>query len=82
MIVIYYYHYMDSKKTNKLGSKIKKLRTYLDLSQEKFSQKAKIPYTTFTKIESGVIKSPSVYVVSKIAKTLNTTVDNLIKQTT
>ncbi len=35
------------------------------------ARKADAPYTTLTKIETGVIKKPSVYVVAKIAKALN-----------
>ncbi|MBI5683163.1 MAG: helix-turn-helix transcriptional regulator [Deltaproteobacteria bacterium] len=33
-------------------------------------RKADIPYTTLTKIETGVIKKPSVFVMAKLAKTL------------
>jgi transcriptional regulator with XRE-family HTH domain len=36
-------------------------------------------YTTLTKIETGVTKKPSVFVMAKIAKALNITVDELIK---
>jgi len=32
-----------------------------------------------TKIETGVIKKPSVFVMAKIAKTLNITLDDLLK---
>jgi len=40
--------------------------------------KADIPYTTLTKIETNVIKKPSVFVMAKIANALNITVDDLI----
>lgn len=69
---------MDNNQGNKLGKKIKKLRTGLGLSQDELARKADVPYTTLTKIETGVIKKPSVYVVAKIAKALNTTLDDLI----
>ena len=65
--------------SNQLGQKIKKLRQKLGLSQDDFARKADVPYTTLTKIETGVIKKPSVFVVSKIAKALNVSVDELIK---
>ena len=65
--------------SNQLGQKIKKLRQKLGLSQDDFARKADVPYTTLTKIETGVIKKPSVFVVSKIAKALNVSVDDLIK---
>ncbi len=64
--------------SNQLGQKIKKLRTRLGLSQDDFARKADVPYTTLTKIETGVIKKPSVFVVNKIAKTLNVLIENLI----
>lgn len=65
--------------SNQLGQKIKKLRTKLGLSQDDFARKADVPYTTLTKVETGVIKKPSVFVVSKIAKALNVDIEGLIK---
>ncbi len=65
--------------SNQLGQKIRKLRQKLELSQDDFARKANVPYTTLTKIETGVIKKPSVFVVSKIAKALNVTIEDLIK---
>ncbi len=65
--------------SNQLGQKIKKLRTKLGLSQDDFARKADVPYTTLTKVETGVIKKPSVFVVSKIAKTLGVDIEELIK---
>lgn len=70
---------MDNKQDNRLGKKIKILRNKLKLSQDELARKADVPYTTLTKIEIGVIKKPSVFVVAKIAKVLNITLDNLIK---
>ena len=64
--------------SNQLGQKIKKLRTKLGLSQDDFARKADVPYTTLTKVETGVIKKPSVFVVSKIAKALGVDIENLI----
>ncbi len=65
--------------SNKLGQKIKKLRQKLELSQDDFARKADVPYTTLTKIETGVIKKPSVFVVNKIAKALGVSIEDLIK---
>lgn len=64
---------------SQLGKQIKKLRQDKNLSQEALAREASIPYTTLTKIESGVIKSPSVYAIAKIAKALGSNVDSLIK---
>jgi len=69
---------MESTQVNKLGKKIQKLRKELGLSQDEFARKADVPYTTLTKVETGVIKKPSVFVVAKIAKSLDITVDDLL----
>jgi DNA-binding XRE family transcriptional regulator len=42
------------------------------------ARKADIPYTTFVKIETDVVKSSSVDTVKKIATALNITIDELI----
>ena len=65
--------------SNQLGQKIRKLRQKLGLSQDDFARKADVSYTTLTKIETSVIKKPSVFVVSKIAKALNVAIEDLIK---
>ena len=70
---------MESKQNNKLGIKIKELRTKTGFSQDELARKADVAYTTLTKIETGVIKSPSVFVVEKIAKALKVDIENLLK---
>ncbi|MBU1730477.1 helix-turn-helix domain-containing protein [Patescibacteria group bacterium] len=70
---------MENKQENKLGQKIRSLRVKLDLSQDEFARKADVPYTTLTKIESGVIKKPSVFVMAKIAKALGLSIERLLK---
>lgn len=62
-----------------IGENIKKYRNKLGLSQEDFAKKSDVKYTTLTKIESNVIKKPSVMIMSKIAKALNTTIEDLLK---
>ena len=62
-----------------IGENIKKRRTKLGLSQEDFAQKSGVKYTTLTKIETGVIKTPSVAIVAKIAKALDVSIEELIK---
>ncbi len=62
-----------------IGENFKKYRTKAGLSQEEFAQKAGVKYTTLTKLESGVIKKPSVIVMSKIAKTLGISIEDLLK---
>lgn len=63
-----------------LGENIKKVRKKRKLTQDKLARVADIPYTTLTKIETSVIKRPSVQVVAKIAKALNVSVDELIRE--
>ena len=70
---------MENNQENKLGKKIKALRLKFELSQDEFARKADIPYTTLTKIETGVIKKPSVFVMAKLAKTLGVSIEELIK---
>jgi len=64
---------------NIIGENIKKRRTKSGLSQEDFAQKSGVKYTTLTKIESGVIKTPSVLMVEKIAKALGVSIEDLLK---
>ena len=63
---------------NNIGENIKKERLKLGLSQEDFATKSGVKYTTLTKIESGVIKTPLVVIVAKIAKALSVTIEDLI----
>lgn len=62
-----------------LGQNIKKFRQRKKLTQDKLARLADIPYTSITKIETGVIKKPSVQAVAKIAKTLGVSIDELMK---
>ena len=62
-----------------IGNNIKKHRTKLGLSQEDLAQKSGVKYTTLTKIESNVIKKPSVLVMDKLAKALGVNIEDLIK---
>ena len=69
---------MEHKQISTLAKNIRKLRKEKGLSQDDLARKANIPFTTLTKIETGVIKKPSVFVVAKIAKSLDITVDDLL----
>lgn len=76
-----YYHYYESnmKKTiNILWANIKRVRNELNLTQEQLSKKADISYTSLTKIETGVIKDPSVYTIAKIAKAFDVSIESLL----
>ena len=77
---ITYYQIIETMaRENNIGENIKKYRTKQGLSQEDFAKKSGVKYTTLTKIESGVIKKPSVLVMAKIAKALGVNIEDLIK---
>lgn len=63
----------------KIGENVKKYRNKIGLSQEDFAKKSGVKYTTLTKIESNVIKKPSVIIMSKLAKVLGVSIEDLIK---
>ena len=62
-----------------IGENIKKYRNKQGLSQEDFAKKSGVKYTTLTKIESNVIKKPSVIIMAKLAKSLGVSIEDLIK---
>ena len=62
-----------------IGENVKKHRTKQGLSQEDFAKESGIKYTTLTKIESNVIKKPSVLIMAKLAKALGVSIEDLIK---
>jgi len=61
-----------------LGKQIKAFRTKMKLSQEKLAQKAGMPFSTLTKIESGNTPNPSIDTVTKIADALGVGLDGLM----
>ena len=63
-----------------IGENVKKHRTKQGLSQEDFAKKSGVKYTTLTKIESNVIKKPSVLIMAKLAKALGVNIEDLIKK--
>ncbi|PIY79052.1 MAG: hypothetical protein COY81_04790 [Candidatus Pacebacteria bacterium CG_4_10_14_0_8_um_filter_43_12] len=64
---------------NNIGDNIKKLRAKLNLTQDDLARKSDVKYTTLTKIESGVVTKPTVHIMAKIAKSLNASIEDLIK---
>ncbi len=62
-----------------IGENVKKYRIKHGLSQEDFAKKSGVKYTTLTKIESNVIKKPSVFIMAKFAKALGISIESLIK---
>ena len=62
-----------------IGDNIRRLRKKKNLSQDNLARKADIPYTTLTKIESKVVKNPSILNMAKIAKALDVKIEDLLK---
>ena len=63
-----------------LGKQIKALRTKMNLSQEKLAQRAGMPFSTLTKIESGNTPNPSIDTVMKITVALGVGLDELMNR--
>lgn len=71
---------MKSQNNNEtIGDKIRQLRNKQELTQDELARKSDLPYTTLTKIESNVITKPTIQTVTKIAKGLNISIDELVK---
>jgi transcriptional regulator with XRE-family HTH domain len=62
-----------------IGENVKRYRNKQGLSQEDFAKKSGVKYTTLTKIESNVIKKPSVLIMAKLAKSFGVSIEDLIK---
>ena len=62
-----------------IGENVKRYRNKQGLSQEDFAKKSGVKYTTLTKIESNVIKKPSVLIMAKLAKAVGVSIEDLIK---
>jgi len=62
-----------------ISNNIKKYRSKLGLTQEGLVKKSGVKYTTLSKIESGVVKKPTVQIMAKLAKALGVSIEELIK---
>ena len=70
---------MSASKKLTIAGNIKKYRQSLGISQDRLSKMADVTYNTIIKIESGGSQNPTIDTLSKIAKALNVSVDDLIK---
>ena len=64
---------------NKIAENVKKLRAKKGFSLEKIARLADLSLNTIVKIENGVNANPTIETLTKIAKTLEVGVDDLIK---
>ena len=70
---------MSTEKLSTIAKKIKQRRKEVGLSQDKLSKLAGVAYNTIVKIESGENPNPTIEILKKIAKALNTPIEDLIK---
>jgi transcriptional regulator with XRE-family HTH domain len=70
---------MSASKKSTIANNIKKYRQKLGISQDRLSKMADITYNTIIKIESGGNQNPTIDTLSKIAKALGVSVDELLK---
>jgi len=63
-----------------ISDNIKKYRNKAGISQDRMSKLADVTYNTIIKIESGANINPTIDALTKIAKALNVSVDDLIKK--
>jgi transcriptional regulator with XRE-family HTH domain len=63
-----------------LAENLKKLRKLCNLSQEELARKAGITYSTLIKLESGANKNPTVKTLQQLARALEATLDELVKE--
>ncbi len=61
-----------------IAKNLRKARETKGLSQEKLARLADVANNTVVKIEAGKNKNPTLNTLKKIAKALETSVDNLI----
>jgi transcriptional regulator with XRE-family HTH domain len=64
---------------SKISENIKKYRNKMNVSQDRLSKLADVTYNTIIKIESGSNTNPTIDTLTKIAKALGVSVDELLK---
>jgi len=63
---------------NHIGSAVKKIRKMRGFTQDHLARRADVTFTTLTKLESNVVKKPSVQTIAKIARALNVSIESLL----
>jgi len=70
---------MKDTQINKIADNLKKLRSEKELSLERVARLADLSLNTIVKIEKGVNTNPTIETLTKLAKSLEVGVDDLIK---
>ena len=61
-----------------LGKRLQEMRRRAGLTQQQLCQSANLSFSTLTKIERGAIKSPSIFTIQSIARSLGMGLDELL----
>lgn len=69
---------MSSRYKLVIAENVKKYRNKIGVSQDRLSKLADVTYNTIIKIESGANTNPTIETISKIAKGLGVTVNDLL----
>lgn len=72
------FQYRESMITDLINKTIQ-ARKARGITQRELSQMSGVSYSTLTKLEAGIIKSPSFAAIYKITKALDMTFDELIE---
>jgi len=65
--------------SSKIGEKIRRIRQQKKMSQDRLSKKADLALNTIVKIETGESPNPTLDTLQKIAKALDVSLDQLLK---
>ncbi|PIV12597.1 MAG: DNA-binding protein [Candidatus Nealsonbacteria bacterium CG03_land_8_20_14_0_80_36_12] len=68
--------------SSKIGEKIRRIRQQKKMSQDRLSKKADLALNTIVKIETGENPNPTLETLRKIAKALDVSLDQLLKNKT
>ncbi|MFA5095669.1 MAG: helix-turn-helix transcriptional regulator [Candidatus Paceibacterota bacterium] len=70
---------MAESSKNNIAKTVKRLRGKMGISQEKLARLADVSNNTIINIEAGKQGNPTIETLKKIAKALDTPIENLIK---
>ena len=70
---------MAESSKNNLAKTVKRLREKMGISQEKLARLADVSNNTVINIEAGKQGNPTIETLKKIAKALNSPIEDLIK---
>jgi len=70
---------MTKSSKNNIAKTVKRLREKMSISQEKLARLADVSNNTIINIEAGKQDNPIIETLKKIAKALNTPIEDLIK---